>query len=324
MARTLSPRQLGEALGVSQSSLKRWADEGRLAVSRTAGGHRRIPVEEAIRFARACRLPVEKLELLGLGELSGASGRNAGTDGSEFRDALAAGNAEAVRGSILSRYLAGESIAELADELVAPALHHIGDQWRHGIDGIHIEHRATDLCIQAFQHLRALLPGLGEEAPTAVGGSPPRDVYTLPSLMAATVAAGEGWHATNLGPETPLDVLAEAAEEAEARVVWLAMSVEQSAQQAEPGVRRLADRLERGGRSLVIGGRGWPKASRPVIENVHIASSMRELAAFLHGMRRADGRASAGAPSESQAGSSPSNRNRPRRVKRNHGRQSDG
>ena len=40
----LSPRELAEAVGVSESSLKRWADRGRVHVHRTEGGHRRIPV----------------------------------------------------------------------------------------------------------------------------------------------------------------------------------------------------------------------------------------------------------------------------------------
>ena len=48
--RFLSPRQLAVAIGVSESSLKRWADDGRLAVERTAGGHRRIPLPEAVRW----------------------------------------------------------------------------------------------------------------------------------------------------------------------------------------------------------------------------------------------------------------------------------
>jgi excisionase family DNA binding protein len=52
MQNTLSPRELAAAVGVSESSLKRWADEGRVKVARTAGGHRRIELAEAVRFIR--------------------------------------------------------------------------------------------------------------------------------------------------------------------------------------------------------------------------------------------------------------------------------
>jgi len=45
--RQLSPRELAEALGVSESSLKRWVDAGKIAASRTEGGHRRKGGERA-------------------------------------------------------------------------------------------------------------------------------------------------------------------------------------------------------------------------------------------------------------------------------------
>jgi excisionase family DNA binding protein len=41
-----------EALGVSASTLRRWADGGRLRVVRTAGGHRRFVAEDVRRLSR--------------------------------------------------------------------------------------------------------------------------------------------------------------------------------------------------------------------------------------------------------------------------------
>ena len=50
MESLLSPREVAVALGVSESSVKRWVDLGELAALRTAGGHRRITRAEAVRF----------------------------------------------------------------------------------------------------------------------------------------------------------------------------------------------------------------------------------------------------------------------------------
>src|SRR5512133_965111 len=64
----LSPRELAEAIGVSESSIKRWADDGALRAVRTTGGHRRIPVEEAVQFIRVSGQSVVRPELLGIAD----------------------------------------------------------------------------------------------------------------------------------------------------------------------------------------------------------------------------------------------------------------
>ena len=69
MKQSLSPRELGQAIGVSESSLKRWADEGRIKFARTTGGHRRIVLTEAVRFIRQAGMPVLRPHLLGLADL---------------------------------------------------------------------------------------------------------------------------------------------------------------------------------------------------------------------------------------------------------------
>ncbi|MEM9791075.1 MAG: MerR family DNA-binding transcriptional regulator [Planctomycetota bacterium] len=64
MRNVLSPKEVALAIGVSESSLKRWADAGRIRVRRTAGGHRRIAIQEAIRFARYYGFPVVRPDIL--------------------------------------------------------------------------------------------------------------------------------------------------------------------------------------------------------------------------------------------------------------------
>ena len=66
MLQLITPRQLADAIGVSESSLKRWADAGKIHVSRTDGGHRRIALTEAVRFIRDTKSTVVRPDLLGL------------------------------------------------------------------------------------------------------------------------------------------------------------------------------------------------------------------------------------------------------------------
>jgi excisionase family DNA binding protein len=68
VVRTLSTSEFARALGLSESSVRRLTDSGDVEVHRTRGGHRRIPVSEAIRFVRETSLPVRHPEMLGLGQ----------------------------------------------------------------------------------------------------------------------------------------------------------------------------------------------------------------------------------------------------------------
>ena len=52
MQSALSPKELAHALGVSESSIKRWIDDGRLDCTRTPGGHRRVTIQNALKFIR--------------------------------------------------------------------------------------------------------------------------------------------------------------------------------------------------------------------------------------------------------------------------------
>ncbi len=219
--RLLSPKELAEALGVSESSLKRWVDAGKIAAARTEGGHRRIALPEAVRFIRETGAPLARPELLGMPEVAVAQARVA--SGDALLEALLAGDAVAARGWLLARYLAGDSVAALCDGPIREAMHRIGQLWQHDSEGIFVEHRATDTCLYALMHLRTSFDPSGE-APVAIGAAPEDDPYLLPSLSAATVIAAGGMRAVNLGPDTPTSALHHAVIRHAPRLVWLSVS----------------------------------------------------------------------------------------------------
>ena len=287
MEKLLTTNDVALAIGASESSLRRWTNSGAIRTSRTVGGHRRIPLSEAIRFIRESGATVVRPELLGLPGV--ASQSPSGSDASlrppeeALYDALVAGDATAAAGQLLGAYLGGTPLAALFDGPLGAAMRRVGDLWRHDTRGILVEHRATDICLRAVAQLRQVLPPAPHTAPAAHGGAPAGDPYLLPSLMAAAVLADAGYRDTNFGADTPTDVLAAAAEEQHASLVWLSVSVAADPASLRRDVERLARRLRPLGATLVVGGRHAEALLPRHVPNVQVLRTMSELAAFTRG-----------------------------------------
>jgi len=280
----LSPLDLAKAVGVSESSVKRWVDGGRIRAHRTAGGHRRVALGEAIRFVREAGLPLVRPDCLGLGDLASAGeGVLAEQRGEHLLRLLRNGSGGEVRGLVVSWYLEGEGIAELADGPLCYALEALGELWQDGDDGIVAEHRATDICLQAVSQLRLLLPAAAEDAPLAVGGSPGIDL--VGSQLAGAVIAEGGWRSVNLGAQTPPDILARAVEDLRPRLVWISLTHPESAQGLGSRIGLLLEVLDRTGGMLIVGGRSHRQAGLPSHSRLHQGGSLADLAGFARGLR---------------------------------------
>jgi len=285
MKNTLSPKQLAVAIDVSESSVKRWADAGTIRIVRTAGGHRRISRSEAVRFVRDAGVRVVRPELLGFPETGSVEGlRSDRTDADVLFEALRDGARDRVLGMIQGWFLSGRALSWVFDKPIAQAMGRIGQLWLHQGDGVLLEHRATDLCIQAVTQLRLSLPPESGDAFVAVGASPSDDPYLLPSIMAATILQDAGLHAINLGPQTPLAVLQAAAEKHDASLAWLSVSTDDGAENLSAGLGGLADELGKRGTRLVVGGRAAGLLKSVHRPNLMFIDSMAELAAFAGGL----------------------------------------
>ena len=295
MKQTYSPKDVAEAIGVSESSLKRWADSGRLDVVRTVGGHRRIAFHEVIRFARAEQLRIVRPDVLGLPELAKAEPLREGDPAGTLQTLLTEGRAEETRALLMDEYLGGRSVASICDGPVRTVMAHIGELWRcEGSRGIYLEHRATDTLIQAMTALRALVgkppaarpdrkPGDPPAAPIALGGAPGGDSHLLPSLAIALTLCEAGFHEINLGPHTPLDALLAAADQYRPRLLWLSCSLP-DARPRDGELKPVFDWIADHQAALVVGGRGFAEQPPKPHPRVRLCDSMSELAAFVEGL----------------------------------------
>lgn len=285
MTSLLSPRQVAQAIGVSESSLKRWADEGAIRAVRTAGGHRRIPLAEAIRFIRSTGTQVVQPSVLGLSDLNGVSD-NMPAEGHEatwLRELLEEGKEREARGFVLSLYLTGRSVESICDGPVQHAMENLGELWEDGPNGIFIEHRAAEICLQALHQLQLMIDVVAD-APVAIGGAGPEDPYLLPTASAAATLKSHGFRISNLGARTPLEALSAAARSQHARLVWLCVSTDEGIAKLRNDLPAFASELQRFGTSVIVGGRCLDHLKLGRHPNLFRGASMAELGAFAQGI----------------------------------------
>lgn len=280
----LSPKELAAAIGVSESTVKRWVDDGVIPASKTAGGHRRIALNDAVQYIRLNQPRLIEPSALGLSEVAqpGLSVAPLTTD--SLYDALIAGDATRVRGLIVAAYLAGQSVARIFDGPITENMHRIGELWKHDSSGIFYEHRAVDQIIAALNQLRLTLPRLEASAPVSVGGAAPGDPYMLPALMATIVLADAGFRDQNLGPNTPLATLRHALEQYSPRAVWFSVSATPEPERLSLELRDFVEQLAKSDTALILGGRACDHLRLPPAPNLHRARSMAELEAFARGL----------------------------------------
>lgn len=230
MEANFSPKQVAEALRVSESSIKRWCDRGAICTTKTHGGHRRITLGGLMEFLEASNRVISLPSVLGIGE-SSAADKTADTQesdlaemGRQFDEALVRGDERESRKIFLECYSKFRSLALVSDELIAPSFVRIGERWHASSIEVFQERRACEICVRLIHEFRRLMTEPGSTALTAIGCTTSGDHYSLPGQLIEVVLREAGWRATNMGVGIPLKSLAAAITAERPQLVWLSVS----------------------------------------------------------------------------------------------------
>ena len=263
LRKTLTSKEAARLLGVSEASVKRWADGGLLPTVKTAGGHRRFRPEDVAVFRRerlhrtgrpSARASVETHRAQGA-SLRGSAKREE-TAGLMY-DVLVGGHAEEAAAILVSLHMEGAGVAALADEVLCPAMRRVGDLWHQGELSVAQEHVATRAALEALQALRASLHTHAAHGRRAVCCAAEEDFHELPVQVAALVLEARGWEVVNLGTSTPFYALAEAIERFEPRLVCVTATILEGLDRAAREYGEARKAAARFGAGLALGGAGF-------------------------------------------------------------------
>lgn len=270
MNRDFSPKQVAKALNVSESSVKRWCDRGVIATQKTTGGHRRITCRALGDFLQKTSRQVVDHSVLEQDADAHDSGNSLASDFAEPLDLpvpvgtlqqrlhreLLRGDEAGARLVVMQFFTLADSVARLADELIAPVFRNIGELWHRGEVEVFVERRAVTIMVHLIGELRRLLPSPGRNAPVAIGGALSGDHYDLPTLLVDCVLRQCGYRTINLGTNLPVETLAAAIEHQSADFGWVSVSAVSEDNDLRRQMKYLFERLP-SGVMLLLGGRGF-------------------------------------------------------------------
>src|SRR5512145_2191734 len=241
--------ELSRRVGVSPELLRAWETRyGLLRPSRSQGGFRLYSDEDEARV-RLMRMYQERglsaAEAAGLAASAEPAAADAPADEngrvvadvqrlSDALDAFDEAGAHASFDSLVSAL----SIDALVRQAVIPYLEQLGSRWERGEASVAQEHFASNVI---RGRLLGLARGWGQgTGPRALLACAPGEQHDLPLVCFGLALRVRGWRITYLGPDTPVETLAELVGALRPRVVVVSASLPTRLEPALPGLRRLA------------------------------------------------------------------------------------
>lgn len=276
----LSPNQVAKAIGVSESSLKRWCDRGLISTERTPGGHRRMPYSAVLRFVREGGHVLAAPELLGLPPSTGQTAWTLTQAKDALRQALLAGEEARCRQIVVDLYLTRHAVSRICDDVLAVAFREIGHCWARGEVEVFEERRACEICSRVVHELRQVVGQPPVGAPLAMGGTLDGDPYTVASSLAELVLRSAGWRAMSLGNLLPFATLHKAIERQRPRLLWVSVSHIREIGRFAEEVNALFEVCHAAGAALVIGGAALTEEVRKRLRYSAYCDNFTHLEAF--------------------------------------------
>jgi DNA-binding transcriptional MerR regulator len=229
---------LSSRTGVATHQLRAWERRyGLLQPRRSAGNYRLYsPADEArvrlmlrylaegITAANAAELTITARFAVNIGSGGTVPAKDASAAREEIREALAGFDETSAQRTLERLFVAFTPTAVTRDVLL-PYMHDLGEEWAAGLVPVAQEHFATNFFqARLYALARGWDRGLG---PRALLACAPNEQHSL-ALMVFGIALHElGWRITYLGPDTPIDALAEISELIRPELTVVAASMRQ-------------------------------------------------------------------------------------------------
>ena len=287
MATLLSTVEVAALLNVTETTIKRWTDQGTIACIKTVGGHRKFLLKEVIRFSEENGYPVtgtfapaiskkqfETLEFC-------VQTANYGKISEIFLEELLHGDKRGMHEILV--YLAKHhiSFSVIGDEVIRPAMVRIGERWAEGKLEVNQEHLASQSVIEALIQLSPELHRKPSNGLTSVCACVEGDVHEIGLRILAYALESEGWAVHYVGPNTPFDTLHSFMKAVHPDLLCLSYTIPKAKKEFFEEMKKTGKLAHAQKSVFVVGGYFAGSRTAGDFNCDHIATSTRDAIAFL-------------------------------------------
>lgn len=260
----LTSKEVARLLGVSEASVKRWADSGLLPAEKTLGGHRRFRSEDLATFRRGSafneKYVATKPESVSSSVKLKKRATSIGKKNALFEKIYAAilgGHSNEAAAMLIKCYLGGFGIAAVADDILCPIFRRVGELWCNGELSVAQEHIATQTGLSALRTLRSVIKEADRNVGVAICCSTEEDFHELPVCIAEMLLEENGWQVVQLGTNTPFYVLTEAVKRFKPDLICVASTILSGLDRAIREFEDFKRAAEKLNAAIVLGGAGF-------------------------------------------------------------------
>jgi len=258
----LSTADVARLFNVTETTVKRWADEGMLKCHKTPGGHRKFDVKYVVEFAErnniepAGTLSLGPTDVLGKATEMALLSRDYPTLAQIFTEkALTPDDADLY---VYLSYLYEHKMHlwEIYDHVVRPGMAEIGNRWMAGLIDVSEEHQASGETLQALAKLQAEIlvkPPVGLQAVFACIGE---EQHEIGLRCASYLFQSEGWSIQYLGARTPPDAIEKRIRKWQPAATCISISQNSAGNDLEGVLSHLGSVTRQHGSMLIAGGAG--------------------------------------------------------------------
>jgi excisionase family DNA binding protein len=227
----LSTADVARLFNVTETTVKRWADEGALKCQKTPGGHRKFEMRHVVEFSTSHNFePVGALEL-----------QTEDADAREIQMAVLNRDFNVLAGVFVHKALSPDvtdlyyflsylyqhriQLWELYDLVLSPGLGEIGALWARGEITVSKEHMASYETLDALAKLQSEIMVKPRLPHTVVCACVDDEDHEIGLRCAANIFESEGWRVHYLGARTPYKSIISTIEELEPTTVCLSSTL---------------------------------------------------------------------------------------------------